>query len=394
MRINLFTNGDCTDINTWSGLPYYFYRGLRDNSVEVTPISLVPSRGTRYLRRFWALRARLVHPFQTVHGRDVFRSKLYRVLADRQLRFMARHHADADLNVFLTFTFSSYQHVRVPVVHYCDRTYEHHLEDIGREPTRNDRRFIQIDRQNIENADLVLTTGQSCLDFIKSRYKPKKAFCLRTGNRTDVDVADPERLMTAKESSTDVLFIGRGARGRGVDVLIRAFRMFNERHRGAFTLHIVGVQPTELPEELRAADPCIRFHGYLDRSIPTELQRYNDLLQSAKMFVMPMRPGPFPGVIREAQLCCTPVIASIASGPEILQHDYDSILVDSLEPQVYAHHMDQLIGDRSRWRRLAWNGHVSRRDHNWTNTIQNFLDIVRESDVVKGATRPRVARFS
>jgi len=160
--------------------------------------------------------------------------------------------------------------------------------------------------------------------------------------------------------------------------------MFNERQRGTFTLHIVGVQPTELPEELRAADTCIRFHGYLDRSIPTELQRYNDLIQSAKMFVMPMRPGPFPGVIREAQLCCTPVIASSASGPEILRHDYDSILVDSLEPQDYAHHMDQLIHDRSRWRRLAWNGHVSRRDHNWTNTIQSFLDIVRESDLVKG----------
>jgi hypothetical protein len=27
---------------------------------------------------------------------------------------------------------------------------------------------------------------------------------------------------------------------------------------------------------------------------------------------------------------------------------------------------------------------VSRRGHNWTNTIQNFLDIVRESDLVKG----------
>ena len=34
------------------------------------------------------------------------------------------------------------------------------------------------------------------------------------------------------------------------------------------------------------------------------------------------------------------------------------------------------------------NGHVSRRGHNWTNTIQDFLDIVRESDLVKGPTRP------
>ena len=109
----------------------------------------------------------------------------------------------------------------------------------------------------------MLTTGQGCLDFIKSRYKPKKAFCLRTGNRTDADVADPERLISAKERSTDVLFIGRGAHSRGVDVLIRAFKMFNERQRGTFTLHIVGVQPTELPQELRAADACIGFMATL-----------------------------------------------------------------------------------------------------------------------------------
>ena len=86
MRINLFTNGDCTDINTWSALPYYFYKGLRDNAVDVTPISLIPARGTGYrsLRQWWALRARVIPPFRPVRGHDVLRSRLYHVLADRQ----------------------------------------------------------------------------------------------------------------------------------------------------------------------------------------------------------------------------------------------------------------------------------------------------------------------
>ena len=83
--------------------------------------------------------------------------------------------------------------------------------------------------------------------------------------------------------------------------------------------------------ELRAVDRRIRFYGYLDRSVPADLQRYNDLLCAAKMFVMPMRPGPFPGVISEVQLHCTPVIASNVSGmADNLAHERDSVLVDSL----------------------------------------------------------------
>ena len=194
---------------------------------------------------------------------------------------------------------------------------------------------MRIDQHNIETADLVLTTGQLCLDFINQRYRPKRAFCLRTGNNSDAVIRDPESLMAAKESSTDILFIGRQAHWRGADILIRAFRMFNERNRGAYTLHLVGIEQSELPEELRVTDPRIRFYGYLDRKDPADLRRYNGLLRSARMFVMPMRPGPFPGVIREALLHCTPVIASnVSGGPEILTHEHDSLLVDSLEPHV------------------------------------------------------------
>ena len=93
-----------------SALPYYFYRGLRDNAVEVTPISLIPARRTQAIdlcASCGRLVNRLIHPFRRVRGHDVLRSRLYYVLAERQLRFMARQHADADLNVFRTFSYSS-----------------------------------------------------------------------------------------------------------------------------------------------------------------------------------------------------------------------------------------------------------------------------------------------
>ena len=386
MRLNLFTIGDCTNVNTWSNLPYYFYQNLRAQSVAVRPVNLVPPQSASYraFSRLMAFQAGAVRFIRSDYQYDPLRSTPYRALVNRRLRFTAGRHGDVDLNLFLTFTFSSYRYARVPVVHYCDRTYEHYLEETGRTPTPNDRRFIRIEQNNIENADVVLSTDQICCDFINSRYKPKRAFCLRPGISTQTDVRDPARLIAGKESSTDILFIGKGAYKRGVDILIRAFKMFNDRHACRFTLHIVGVQPVQLPQELRGIDPSIRFYGYLDRSIPGDLQLYDDLLCAAKIFVMPMRPGPFPGVIREVQLHCTPVIASnvsVTSG--FLAHGHDSVLVDSLEPHEFAYHMDRLIHDRPGWRQLAWNGHVSSRNLTWVNTVEKFQGIIRESNLVK-----------
>jgi glycosyltransferase involved in cell wall biosynthesis len=384
MRINLFTDGDSTDLNTWSGLPYYFHRNLLASSVDVRPFDLNPENA-RYpiFSRLMILRQRALQTLRSEESWDHSRSRSFHLLVNRRLRSIAEQHDDADLNLFLTFTFSTYPYAPVPVVHYCDRTYEHYLEDIGRTPTRKDRVFIDIERRNIENAALVLTTGKLCADFIKSRYNARRVFCLRPGARTDVQVLDPGSLIAEKENSTDILFIGRGAHKRGVDILISAFNMFNERNGGAFTLHLVGVQPNELPEELRGGSN-IKFYGFLDRTVPEDLQRYNRLLSSAKLFVMPMRPGPFPGVIKEVQFQCTPVIVSGMHGlSETLIDGHDSILVDSLEPQAFAVQMERLVKDASAWRQLALKGHLARRNCTWSNTMGEFMELLRECDLVK-----------
>src|SRR5262245_18681371 len=158
MRINFFSAGRCTDINAWSGVPYYFYRNLLASSVDVRAFDLNPpaSAVSPIVTRIMAARARVL---QVVHRGNTWhpmRCRSSHRLINRHLQATVQQHADVDLNLFLTFTFSSYAFAPVPVVHYCDRTYEHYLEDVGRTPTRSDRQFIRIDRQNIENAALVL----------------------------------------------------------------------------------------------------------------------------------------------------------------------------------------------------------------------------------------------
>jgi glycosyltransferase involved in cell wall biosynthesis len=243
---------------------------------------------------------------------------------------------------------------------------------------------MRIDRKNLENADLVLTTNQSCCDFIKSRYNVKRVVHLKGGINTDIDGLesdlDPDELTTTKERSKDILFIGRGVHKRGVDILMRAFKIFNERRECEFRLHIVGVRPEELPKELQPVDSTTLFYGYLDRNVLEERVLYRKLLRSAKMFVFPMRPGPVAGVLWEAQLYCTPLITSNFS--EVVTHGYNGIVVDHLDPSEFARQMAVMVDDTSRWRQMARNAHESIRGCTWDNTIKNLLDIASETGLV------------
>ena len=170
----------------------------------------------RQFSRVLNLRQRVASGLGLSVPSDVFRTKVNYRLTNRQITAAAGQHGDADLNLFLTFSFSSYTHSTIPVVHYCDRTYEHHLEDRGRIPTRRDRAFIQIERDIIENARLVLTTSEVCRDFIKSHYKTQRLMYLRAGLNVEAGEVDPDSLIAHKEGSRDILFIGRGAYKRGV----------------------------------------------------------------------------------------------------------------------------------------------------------------------------------
>jgi len=386
LRINLFTCGDSQDVNTYSNVPYYFRRALLDHGCEVNPIDLTPSESNCYRCFCNAVTFKdriasvlLSSDFST----EVFRTKTNNLLTDRKLRKSALHYSHADLNVFMTFTFSSRRYVDIPVIHYADRTYEHHLLEKGCIPSRRDHVFIQRDRENVDSADLVLTMNQACCDFIRNRYKPRRLLCLQGGINTDVRQVDVDGLIAQKESNKDVLFIGRGAYSRGVDILIEAFRVFNEQQNDEFTLHIVGVTPEELPKSCEWSSAKIRFYGYLDRNVTAQKNLYDQLMRSARLFVFPMRPGPVAGVIREAQLNCTPVVISnVPNAFERVTDDYNGVLVERLDPKEFARHMNNLILDVVRWRRLARAAHDGIKHSTWSKTVENFLQIVTETGLV------------
>jgi glycosyltransferase involved in cell wall biosynthesis len=139
-------------------------------------------------------------------------------------------------------------------------------------------------------------------------------------------------------------------------------------------LNLVGVSRSELGS---AAVERTDYHPYLTKGSAQELSRYLDLLRSATLFVMPMRQGPFPGVIREALLLYTPVIVSNIWNEELkVNHDYNGILVDRIEPETFAEEMHALLQARDRWERLARNAHESVQKFSWDRAAQELIEVM------------------
>jgi glycosyltransferase involved in cell wall biosynthesis len=383
LRINLFTHGDCQDINTWSNLPYYFSNALEAQNVQINRINLIPWEYLRY-RLFcrWTSGCEQVYRLLGRKSQqDPFRTKTNYLLTNEKLRAVLSRFHDVDLNLFLTFSFSSYTYAAIPAVHYCDRTYEHFLEDCGRAASRRDRMLIDVERRNLENAELVLTTNQACTDFLNSRYDVKRLVTLKGGMNTDAAEPNVEDLIAQKERSKHLLFIGRGVHSRGVDILIRAFRIFNADHHGQFNLHVVGVSRSELPLDLQTITDNIRFYPYLDRGAPEQRDTYNELIRNARLFVLPMRPGPLPNVLQEVQFYCTPVIISnVTDALDGMTEGYN--FVRSLQSEDFAREMTALIADTGKWRESARGAHNSVKKCTWSRTAETFVEIVNASGIL------------
>jgi glycosyltransferase involved in cell wall biosynthesis len=377
MEINLFTFGDSGDISTWSNLPYFFSKALLNRGARLNRIDLLPNE-----RAFYRAYRLIIERIEDALNRrgvrfdaQPFRDPLSIEMIQRKIRREVRRHPRAEANVFLTFSFSSSGLSRTPSINYCDETYEQFLIDSGRTPAPIDRFLIGREKRILDAAAFIFTTGRLCADFIRRRHPSKEVHELNSGvNMEAPRITDAEALLAEKRRSKSILFIGMGYRKRGVDVLLKAFEDFNRRNQNAYTLHVVG-------EGLSGGPPAgskIRYYGYLDKSIPQQAVVYWELIRKARLFVMPMREGPLPGVIKEVGLLFTPVVVTdIWHVGDVVQDGVNGNLVPRPSVEGFAERMHALANDDLTWERLARNANKSAQRFSWDRTAEVFMERIQ-----------------
>lgn len=153
-----------------------------------------------------------------------------------------------------------------------------------------------------------------------------------------------------------IIGMGRLTYQKGFDILIRAFDMIKEKHSD-WDLEIYGEGPLRNQLENIIAD--LKLTGRV--KLPGLVTNPAEKLSAADIFVLSSRFEGFGIVIIEAMACGLPVISfDCPSGPsEIINNGVDGILVPPDDMETLSEKMDELITDKNKREKLAYNASKS-----------------------------------
>ena len=183
---------------------------------------------------------------------------------------------------------------------------------------------------------------------------------------------------------TNILFAGRIEPLKGIDTLLRAMSILQERHPAAVAeacVAIVGGDPwaddldvemarlQALRAELGIHD-LVTFLGAKDQDI---LPYY---YAAAEMVVMPSHYESFGMVALEAMAMGTPVIASEVGGlAHLIRHGHNGFHVPSRDPEALASRILHLLEDRDLRRRLGNEARAYAQGYAWSNIVRRMGDV-------------------
>lgn len=178
-----------------------------------------------------------------------------------------------------------------------------------------------------------------------------KQTCLNNGVKEQkITILSPlihlGRPLDLKEKSLkekDILFVGQVIKGKGVDLLIRAFAKMKERSRCQLT--IVGTG-----DDLEGCQMlAIEKHISIDVHFMDYEENLESFYRTANVFAFPSRwQEPFGMSGPEAMSRGIPVVAFDVGGvSEWLKHESNGLLVPSLDVDAFAEALDRLVGDET-----------------------------------------------
>jgi len=139
------------------------------------------------------------------------------------------------------------------------------------------------------------------------------------------------------------LFIGRLVFIKGIDTLIRAFKIVRAKHRH-LKLAIVGKGPFEsYLRRMAEGIPGIKFIGHVGNPVAKKL-----LYDNCLAIIVPSYHEVLPTVIIEAMACSKPVIATRVGGnPFMVKHEKNGFLVEAGDSEGIASFMKLLYENQS-----------------------------------------------
>lgn len=188
---------------------------------------------------------------------------------------------------------------------------------------------------------------------------------------SDLEKLDAKnKTIGSTEGGFKFLFVGRGFRKKGLDILLEACTILNKQYPGKFKLLIAGLKKKGL-DSLRlnamGLQDCVQYLGF---------QKDMDAVYAqASVTILPSRVEPFGmAPIQGMQRGLVPIVSKISGVAETL-HDGENALIlqNHLSASELAQHMQKLMTDRESLTKLSANALKTAQKLSWDATVESTV---------------------
>jgi len=229
----------------------------------------------------------------------------------------------------------------------------------------------------------VYVPSRSALEHLKTKGFPEMEIWSRGISteqfRPDVDREAVLRSFGVSPDKFVVLYVGRLAAEKSIDVLLESFRAMPEAERADMELVVAGDGPLlqELRETVGPEEP-IRLLGFVQG------RRLSELYAASDVFLFPSATETFGNVVLESMACGTPVIGADAGGVgDIVRHCETGWLCPPRDAAAFTAALAALKADAGLRARLGAAGLEYARSQSWDRIfhglLESYRDVVRES---------------
>lgn len=380
-EVIFFSYGDSKDVSTWSNVPYLFARTLEEKGIKVDRVDFKETGLAKYIGKlcYKVVKKTVLDTLFPGNDYDFSRTKFFRWYADRKIKNGVKIYANADLCIFMTFSFTN-KFSSIPTLLFSDWTYNIHIMDrLRRKPYSFEKEYEEYESEVINSSEYVVSLFPVCADQMKKDY-PTANINYLGGNVInslyDEDLYENE-LREIKQRSQSILFIGSARKPEYVDaanMLLRSFGILSEDYP-QLELHFIGMEYGDLDSTNNAR---VHFHGYLHKDVYSQRNTYYKLLRESKMVVnqSPLWGG-YSSII-EAMYFYTPIIVApfkdfvTEFGEDInfglYNKEYD---VDTLNSNIC-----HLLETKNYWQ-ICCAAHQRVKNYTWSAYVDRILGLVR-----------------
>lgn len=341
-------SGDPTNVNTWSGTPYYMLKHLEEHFNFV------------HIERNPFLRYSLSFSYFIM---KISKGKIYPIWNDLFVKFATYRARKRILNANADIIFSAANSSLVKqlggntaVISFSDATAK---AMIGYYPSFDNmnvayqKRSIETDHAGVLRSLLAFYPSKWARDSAINDYRieASKAVISSWGINMDHEKIEPQIRKRSAKDRIKLLFVGLDWSRKGGEIAVSAVKILNQRGLSC-ELHIVGLDAGICSQNITKD---IIFHGRLSKSNPDEYQKLSNLFHNCDIYFMPTISEAWGMVFAEAAAYAMPSVSYATGGVTSVVNDSKSgvLLPEKSNAEDFADTIEKIINTPGELERLS-----------------------------------------